>query len=85
MKNLVRKNIELKKTNIFLITFFITFSTISVLKLFDEDVSFSENELLKRTPRTTEINKIIKEPIIVSLLKSIPPNILFDIPKFKKN
>ena len=57
---------------------------LSELKLFDEDISFSENELLNRTPRTTEINKIINDPIIVSLLKSIPPNILFDIPKFKK-
>ena len=58
--------------------------SLSELKLFDKEASFSENELLNRTPRTTEINKIIKDPIIVSLLKSIPPNILFDIPKFKK-
>ena len=63
---------------------FSTFMFLSELKLFDEDISFSENELLNRTPRTTEINKIINDPIIVSLLKSIPPNILFDIPKFKK-
>ena len=54
------------------------------LKLFIVDASFPENELLNKTPSTTEINKTINDPIIVSLLKSIPPNILFDIPKFKK-
>ena len=63
---------------------FLAFVSSSEFKLFDKDDSLSENELLNRIPRTTEINKIINDPIIVSLLKSNPPNILFDIPKFKK-